>query len=481
MKDKRKISDLTGKKVVFIDWQYVFPGYGSRLRHEENPKSTHAMVPRGINLEIFPPRVENLPVFSHEMPWEQGYIAGYSTVFRDEKTLKLYYEVFHQKNYDKWTDYDSFLCYAESKTGNIWKRPNLGLVNYHNNKENNILITPETNPLGVGIHGSHIFKDSHGTKEERYKISYCGPKGKTYGGSSPDGIHWNLKEKVLADTEADSQNIIYWDEELEKYIGYFRTWYKERRGIIRAESESFWNWPDFNEFDLIFISDPNQPPDSDYYTNGFHIWPGTTQEHRAYLMFPSIYHRTQDYLDTEMYVSRTGKQWFRPCKAPIKITKDIYGIHHKGAIYFGRGIWEDEEPHTWNIFHSHYPHGHNDPKPEGNTGGLFKAQYREDGFMGLKAANFGEFWTTIFCNSSPHLKVNTLTGDPGFIEIGLYDQLTQREIPGFTVDDCDLLNGDIYWKTVSWNGEEDLSYFDDVKLRLHIKMKQTALFALKFE
>ncbi|MHA1340542.1 MAG: hypothetical protein ACTSRZ_10885 [Promethearchaeota archaeon] len=498
---ERIISDFSNRKIVFIDWLYVHAGYGSKLNKNKNFLDSSIFMPYGIKLKIFPPIIEKEPTIKHEYPPEQGYIAGYSTVINDKGLLKLYYEVFHQKNPKKWSDHDSFLLYAESKDGKVWKRPSLGIIEFKGNKNNNILCTPETNPLGVGVHGSNVFIDENpeAKPEEKYKMNYCGPKGMTYGAYSEDGIHWKFHTKKIADTHADSQNIIYWDKKRRKYIGYFRTWYKDRRGIVRAESEDFWNWPPFENFDLIYLSDPNLDVDCDYYTNGFHIWPGTEKSQDTCIMFPTIYHRNGDYLVIEFYTSRTGRQWFRHSSNPI-VTPNYRNIFPKGAVYFGKGIWNTnstisntqnlqkmnlEETKEWNIFVAIYERNHNDHFPVGNYGGLYRAKFRPDGFMGITAENIGEFWTCKFFTKSPYILLNAITAPQGWIKIGLVDSLRNCEIEEFTIDNCIPFNGDIFFKPIQWKSEDgsiqkNIEYFDDVMLRLHVKMKMATIFAFKF-
>ncbi len=475
----RNLSDFTDLKIVFPDWQYIYPGQGKLGGKSSELHPTGYLVPKGIKLEVFQPHIESTPVFRHEKPWELGYICGYSTVIRDGGKLKLYYEVFHQRNPNKWTDFDSHLCYAESVDGQVWHRPELGIVEFKGDSKNNILVTPETNPLGIGIHGSSIFVDPHAGPDQRYKMNYCGLKSLTYGASSPDGIHWTFGKDFIADTKADSQNIIYWDDNRHKYVGYFRTWFKEHRGIVRGESDDFWNWPPYEEFTKLYISDPNLTPDCDYYTNGFQRWLGTEKKGDAYIMLPSIYHRTEDYLDTELYVSRTGLQWFRPLQNPIVIPRRDH-LFPQGALYFGNGLWEDPLTKKWVVFCANFPHNHNDPHPSGNVGGLYKAQFRPDGFMGISGGVAGEFWTIQFRSKSPTIQINALTMNAGQITVGLYDTWRHTEIEGYTTEDCDPLRGDLMWKTLSWNGESDLSDYDDAYLRLHVRLTQATLFAIRF-
>jgi hypothetical protein len=469
------LEDFTKRKIVFLDWLYVYAGYGSRLTSRPNVKETQDCVPVGVELKVFPPEMSQTKIFKPEKPWEMGYMGAYNTLVKEEDYYRFYYEIFLIEN-GKISDYKSILCYAELKNGK-WIRPSLDIVPWKEQKLTNIIFSPEMHWAKQGLHGANVYKDPHALDKERYKLTYCGPHNLTYACYSSDGLHWTPVKKPIINAEADSQNEIYWDEQKKKYIGYFRVWRKERRGISYCESEDFWNWPDP---EIILHADPNLPVDADFYTNGFHIWPGTEPSHDAFVMFPSMYHRISDHVDTELFVSRNGKNWFRPNQNPITFPKTPNNPK-EGAMYFGNGIYSDS-PGIWKLISAWYPFNHN--RGETNvpgTGGFYSAAFREDGFIGLRAEGAGEFWTIKFTTKSPTIKINAQTGDHGWIEIGLYDVSRRTDIEEITVKDCDLLNGNLLGKRVSWHNQSNISDYGDVVLRLHVKMFQANIFAIQFE
>ena len=71
-------------------------------------------------------------------PWE-GNTCAYYTVFRDGDICRMYYR---GANYDlekRDQTHRQVTCYAESKDGIHWTKPNLGLVEFEGSKENNIV------------------------------------------------------------------------------------------------------------------------------------------------------------------------------------------------------------------------------------------------------------------------------------------------------------------------------------------------------
>nr|MDO8110605.1 hypothetical protein [Candidatus Sigynarchaeota archaeon] len=102
-------------------------------------------------------------------------------------------------------------------------------------------------------------------------------------------------------------------------------------------------------------------------------------------------------------------------------------------------------------------------------------------FVGINASASGEFWTIPFTSRSPSVYINAKTAAHGWIEIGLEDAVIKGTIEGFTTRDCDLLQYDLLWKKVTWNGNADLSDFSDAHLLLHVRMYQATIYAFKFE
>jgi len=64
-------------------------------------------------------------------PWEGPY-CGYTTVFQDGDLYRMYYLGYPDKA--------NYSCYAESKDGIHWTKPELGLIEFKGSKQNNIIL-----------------------------------------------------------------------------------------------------------------------------------------------------------------------------------------------------------------------------------------------------------------------------------------------------------------------------------------------------
>ena len=104
-----------------------------------------------------------------DKPWE-GNTCAYYSVFQDGELYRMYYRGSHHK-----PAHEEVTCYAESKDGITWTKPNLGLFEFDGSKENNIVWN------GIGTHCFTPFKDSNpaASQDAKYKALASGrPRGK---------------------------------------------------------------------------------------------------------------------------------------------------------------------------------------------------------------------------------------------------------------------------------------------------------------
>ena len=161
----------------------------------------HEPVPRNVSIE-------------HDAPWE-GNTSGYHTIFKDGQLFRAYYRGSH---YEPNTPYKPVVCYAESRDGIEWHKPELGLVSYKGSTRNNIIwdgpgalnFTPflDRNPnRRVGEEYKALGSPHASSQKEQALLAF----------KSSDGIHWSLlsKKPVMDHTMGtnlfDSQNVAFYD------------------------------------------------------------------------------------------------------------------------------------------------------------------------------------------------------------------------------------------------------------------------------
>ncbi|MDP6720146.1 MAG: hypothetical protein QGF59_15910, partial [Pirellulaceae bacterium] len=124
----------------------------------------------GVQVTLHRPEAREVAVV-HDQPWE-GNTCFYHSVFRDGDVYRMYYRGSHHVPGQSASH--QTVCYAESKDGVKWTKPELGIIEFNGSKKNNIIWD------GVGRHNFVPFKDPNPD---------CKPeaKYKAIGGSKHEG------------------------------------------------------------------------------------------------------------------------------------------------------------------------------------------------------------------------------------------------------------------------------------------------------
>ena len=312
------------------------------------------------------------PLFVEDKPWEKRFDNLYGNVIYDEKEkiYKLWYSPFIKDNSASGMSLDERnatkykapkfremgICYAISKDGIKWEKPNLGLVEFEGNKNNNIVWRGkvEKGRYWKGPHGSGIFYDDHETDpNKKYKIIF--KEEKLTVGFSKDGLIWDTYYPCKGEVTVagDTHNNAFWAPTLGKYVGITRTWSKPSpeaaplRVVARIESDDYENWT--KEEVVLKGTDASLHP----YAMPVFYYEG------VYLGLIAEFNTKSDKVWTELAWSADTKTWQRispgvplipnsmtkldydygciyTCANPI-ITKDEIKIYYGGSDYLHFG------------------------------------------------------------------------------------------------------------------------------------------------
>jgi len=188
------------------------------------------------------------PLFKEDRPWEPRFDNLYANVIHDEADglYKCWYSPFIVDKAASGTPREQRakapyrprgremgVCYATSKDGLAWEKPELGLVEFGGSKANNLVVR--------GPHGAGVFKDTHDKDPaRRYKMFYKGPAMCVR--FSADGLRWGSEircPEIAA--RGDTHNNALWCPERSRYVGITRLW-KGQRIVGRTESPDFRQW-----------------------------------------------------------------------------------------------------------------------------------------------------------------------------------------------------------------------------------------------
>ncbi|OYZ31869.1 MAG: hypothetical protein B7X86_07585 [Sphingobacteriales bacterium 17-39-43] len=489
--------DIGSKRQLFVD-NYLIQAISGEAEIE-----LHNPVPGEI-------------VLKHDAPWE-GNSSVYHSVFKDGEIYRMYYR-------GSQIDIDSvakkisgshpiFFCYAESKDGINWVKPNLGLYEYKGSKKNNIILA-NTNfkdlQLKVGDNAS-FFKDENpnALPSEKYKAFVM--SSKPHGllpFKSADGIHWEPMHNmpVITNGAFDSQNIGFWDSEIGAYRAYWRYFqrfttkdtgslYLGVRAIRTATSKDFINWE--NQTDLKYESSPHEQ----LYTNQIFPYYRAPQ---LLVGFPNRYIERE--WSPSMYALPEVKHRQLRSKISMRygtgLTDALFMSSRNGTVFnrwneafFRSGI---ERPGTWNYGQHYVAWGMLETKSSmvgapnelsfysaenfwtGTSNDIRRYTLRIDGFASLSAPmKGGEVITKPFKFDGKKLSVNFATSIAGSIKIEIQD-VDGNAIPGFTLAECSELYGDTIDRDVSWKGGNVVGNLLNHNIRLRIVLKDADLYSFKF-
>ena len=198
------------------------------------------------------------PLFVEDSPWEPRYDNMYPNVIYDEEEnlYKCWYcpfvvdqrttETVPEKRNPSLTPYmnarpagrEEAMLYATSVDGINWTKPNLGIVNFNGNSNNNI--------VSRGLSGAGVIKDElEKLPGRRYKAFYCSNSGYKMRYSS-DGLNWGDEVSLPGVGESDCHANMIWSPELKKYVGILRHYdpipVTGNRKIARTESIDSVTW-----------------------------------------------------------------------------------------------------------------------------------------------------------------------------------------------------------------------------------------------
>jgi len=172
----------------------------------------------GVALKLHSPQSKG-PAIRFDKPWEGKYSAIFS-MFQDGDIYRMYYRANSDVGLEHW-------CYAESKDGVEWTRPNLGLHEFNGSLGNNILFSSN----GDG-HISPFLDTRPGVPaDQRYKALTLPNLFELKILVSADGIHWRdfhpdsvIKYPRQGIHVFDTVSVCFWSETENCYVLYTRWW-----------------------------------------------------------------------------------------------------------------------------------------------------------------------------------------------------------------------------------------------------------------
>jgi hypothetical protein len=473
---------MGSKHVVhFFDWSDIKKGYVEP--DAGGPDLIRKKIPYGVAVAI-EPCTKVGPWLKKDKPWE-GFI-NFFNIIKEKGKYRCWYETINLYKKSKaqifkngvLQDYpETLLCYAESDDAFTWRKPEMGIYRYGAFPENNIVSL-----LG---HATCISLDDHDPQNRRYigfhfdkaeEEDELGSSHVLYGMVSLDGYHWTRTEKKLIGGFRDTQNVVYYDTELKKYVGYVRGHIDGGRAISRSETDDFLTWP---KPEILLSPGPEENAADDYYTNCLTSYPG---EPALKFLFSAIYHHETDLTNVRMAVSRNGRSFNWVTREPI-IDNGRGGDCDRGCIYAVPNLVQLPDgrlglPYMWtNVTHNSDMNAASSESPEFVTG--FSWATWEDGRLaGVEAVNYGEFFTKEYKFAGNGIQINARTAAAGKIKLELWEN--DQVIDGFSLADCIPCVGDSVWRDFRWKSKADLSELQGRSISIRFSLECAKVFGFRF-
>ncbi len=390
------------------------------------------------------------PLFDEDKPWEKRFDNLYANIIYDdeEQIYKCWYSPFIVDNssmgmtieqrkevkYSGPKDREMAICYATSRDGIDWHKPELGLVEYEGSRANNIVWRGggDTRALKEGPHGSGVFKDLRDPDpDRRYKALLKSEMLSV--AFSADGIHWGPAIACPeANSAGDTHNNAFWAPTLYKYVGITRQWRKTSgryvRQSARTASTDFLDW-EKTRIVLDGLDENLQPYTMTVFYHG-----------GVYIGLVTIHDQDTDRVWAELTWSPDTETWHRVLPGtPFIPNEGEEGDYDWGCVYpAANPVFLPDEIRL-------YYGGSDGLHTSWRNGFLCLATLRTDGFAGYKASNAAgpAIVTTVPAyDAKASLRVSADVGNGGKLVVRVLGEqeqvLAESEPITDTVSDADI-------------------------------------------
>jgi hypothetical protein len=329
-----------------------------------------------------PVRYGGNPLLEADQPWEQGgdgvYLFGGTLIFDEEEQIfKMWYRT---HVVEKTSAGDAIgempkggyrTCYAISRDGLTWEKPNLGQVKYAGSTDNNML------PPGVGgmeyIRRPNLIKDyQEKDPEKRYKMVYMDEFGEKFvlaKAYSSDGIHWrmNAGQPVFFAPPVIPNGVLFgWDPKIQLYVLFHRKAdsipadvdgrrVRSEPAFMRSTSRDFEHWGETQE--IIKRNEQIDPPRWDPAHVGVLAAILYTEDLYIGFLDTCITHSIEDVPEnlwevysmehgehrTELVISRDGKDWKRVAPHWEFLRPGLWGTWDRQHVALSKPIVRNDE------------------------------------------------------------------------------------------------------------------------------------------
>ncbi|HVX47548.1 MAG TPA: hypothetical protein VHC49_26905 [Mycobacteriales bacterium] len=420
----------------------------------------------GISRVVHPGAKSDV-LLAPDQPWEGKVAYLYGTVLWDPelKLYRMWYTTFD-------ADGAEFACYATSRDGITWTKPDLGLVDYHGSTQNNIVLA-----TGPGADLAGVIRDPDDPDpNKRFKLLIYQGDPKGYNAYfSPDGLHWTAYSQNPVIEGADVANVSY-DRARGRFIATTKQPFGSRAAFTSVSTDFVhWTTPE-----LALAADDRdrqlavEHGGVDAQICGMPAMPyGNT-----YLAFPWIFEITGDgepgtagagAVQAQIAASRDLLHWGRPDRDPI-IPVGPEGAWDDGMTFTANDLIVGDR--TVTMYYSGWD-GNHGVKDRGAK--IAKVTWRRDGFVSLSNGGGTDGVVTTkpitFTGSALHVNAAVRSGGRLQVEVldaaGKHSLLKSGDVTGDRIDTA-----------VAWRSG-DLGSLAGKRVRLRFHLRDGDLYSFR--
>jgi hypothetical protein len=313
------------------------------------------------------------PLMAEDKPWEVRFDNLYANVLYDpaDRLYKCWYSPFivdlsskgmslAQRNSTRYRPppgREMGVCYAVSRDGLKWEKPELNLVEFEGGKANNLVLR--------GPHGAGVFWDTDDPNpQRRYKMFHA----KDVLRFSADGLHWSDPEPCPnVGSRGDTHNNLLRAPGPDRFAGFVRLRNENNaRTVGRTESSDLKTWT--KAVEVLRGTTEDQPYSMPVFRHG-----------NVFLSLVAIYRRIEDRVHTELAWSPDTVTWHR-----IQPGTPFIGNAPSEGDYDWGCVYAAASPVVMNEEIRIYYGGSNGKHTSWRDGFLCLASLRPDGWAGYE-------------------------------------------------------------------------------------------------
>ena len=426
----------------------------------------------------------NNPLFKEDKPWEPRFDNPYCSIIYDEEEqiFKCWYSIFikvgpdddfpgeaiasEKRAWAKWTEgfRDYGVCYATSKDGIHWEKPELGVIKFNGSKKNNIVI--------VFNHGVAVMKDLHESDpQKRYKAFHPESENSAVW-FSPDGIHWGEAINVGPIDNGDTNNSMWWDADLGKYVAITRHWGGAKttglygsmghRHVSRIDSDDFLTWskPEIIIKGLDLCMQIHDMP--------------VVKHSGVYLGMVGLFDIEASRQWCELAWSPDSKVWHRIQPGmPLIPNGPVMGDYDWGCIFAAIPLIGKDKIRIY--------YGANDGRFMGwRNGYLALAWLRADGFAGYEqiaggSNKTGSITTKPVSVVSGLLHISADVAPSGYVKVTIFDTENKK------LAEAKLITKTVTDRQLKWKDSYSLKKLKGEEIKLKFELRESKLFSFSFK